>query len=134
MMAPRRPCFCSPRISVTTSAPISASIIDAKGPGPRPANSTMRMPASGPAARGFDACASDEVNVSVTSQIHLSLFGGCLWIVPPGIAQRHLGGIRPQFCVLLLPFGAGAFLGDLAAECNVDRNLFVAQRRHRLLA
>ena len=39
-----------------------------------------------------------------------------------GIAQRHLGGIGPQFGVLLLAFGAGAFFGDLAAERDVNRN------------
>ncbi len=32
----------------STSAPMSASIIAAKGPGPMPATSTMRIPASGP--------------------------------------------------------------------------------------
>src|SRR5205085_3703343 len=46
------------RSSVTTSAPISANIMQAKGPGPMPANSTIRNPASGPEVRGFD-CAAD---------------------------------------------------------------------------
>src|SRR5260370_36755987 len=36
--------------------------------------------------------------------------------------------------VLLLAFGAGAFLGYLAAERDKDRNLLVAHRLHRLLA
>ena len=42
------------RSSVTTSAPMSASIMQANGPGPMPANSTMRKPASGPEARVAD--------------------------------------------------------------------------------
>jgi hypothetical protein len=38
----------APRIRRRQSAPMSASSIAAKGPGPIPANSTMRRPASGP--------------------------------------------------------------------------------------
>jgi hypothetical protein len=56
------------RSSVTTSAPMSASSMQANGPGPMPANSTMRMPASGPLARCGEAVLSDEVVGSVTSE------------------------------------------------------------------
>ena len=42
----------------TTSAPMSASIMPANGPGPMPANSTMRLPVSGPDVRG-EGCMAD---------------------------------------------------------------------------
>ena len=45
-VAPQLPPARSTRM---TSAPMSASIMPAKGPGPIPASSMMRMPASGPA-------------------------------------------------------------------------------------
>src|SRR5213075_3169200 len=124
------------RSSVTTSAPMSASIMQANGPGPMPANSTMRVPASGPEVRALEtwACEAEELIVSVTSGIHLLLFHGCFGIVPQRIAQGYLGSIGPQFGVLLLALGAGAFLGDLAAERDKDRNLLVTHRLHRLPA
>jgi hypothetical protein len=76
---------------------MSASIMQAKGPGPIPANSTMRKPVSGPLAR----CAAvwvpktEDVSVSVTSKIHILLIGGWLVgeIVEPGGegGKRHFG-------------------------------------------
>ena len=85
------------RSSVTTSAPMSASIMHANGPGPMPANSTMRMPVSGPEVRALEAwaCEAEELMVSVTSGIHLLLFHGCFGIVPQRIAQGYLGSIGP---------------------------------------
>src|SRR6202022_3953527 len=127
------------RSSVTTSAPMSASIMQAKGPGPMPANSTMRKPASGPEVR------VEDFGADLSSTL---LFPGCererlrrrgsFAAVAGGIAQGDLGGIGPQLGVLFLAFGAGAFFRDLAAERDVNRYLLVAHRfchlfaRHRL--
>ena len=52
--------ICFGRTSVITSAPISASSMQANGPGPMPANSTMRVPFSGPVAL---VCGRDDAMV-----------------------------------------------------------------------
>ena len=51
-----------------------------------------------------------------------------------GIAERYLGGIGPQFGILFLAFGAGAFFGDFSPERDVDRYLLVTHRLHGALA
>ncbi len=72
--------------------------------------------------------------VSVTAVIRSCYFRACFGLVPQRIAQRHLGGIGPQLCILFLAFGAGAFFGDLAAKRDVNRNLLVAHRLHGFFA
>jgi hypothetical protein len=86
--------------------------MQAKGPGPMPANSTMRKPVSGPLARcaGAWVLEAGDVRVSVTSKIHFLFFHGWFGIVPLWIAERRLGGVDPSSGVLLLAFGA--FFGD----------------------
>src|SRR3954447_1722162 len=119
------------RSSVTTSAPMSASIMQANGPGPMPANSTTRKPASGPEAR-VEVFGAD---LSSTCLSIAEISGSCgLAAVAGGIAKRYFSRVGPQFGILLLPFSAGALFGDLAAERDVDRDFPVAHRRHRLLA
>src|SRR6266478_6928947 len=119
------------RSSVTTSAPISASIMQANGPGPMPANSTMRKPVRGPEALTWD-CAADLSSTVVFQSMRLSR--GRLAAMAAWIAERDLRGVRPELSVLLLPLRAGAVLGDLAAERNVDRDVLVAHRFHGLFA
>src|SRR5205823_8457994 len=83
------------RSSVTSSAPISASSMQANGPGPMPANSTMRTPASGPLAYWVESLIWEEAIVSLTSKLQLLLYP-CLGIVAQWIAQGHLCSVGPQ--------------------------------------
>src|SRR5437773_1114625 len=111
MTPPRRPCFCSPRVSVTTSAPMSDSIIEANGPGPRPANSTIATPARGTTelarCRHRALChhldqvgAVDRRSMDVAHQT----IGGNLDTVErrsrPVSLQRGLDGVNPHHAVL----------------------------------
>src|SRR6516165_10074046 len=64
------------RSSVMTSAPMSASNMQAKGPGPMPANSTMRKPASGPEAR-TELCGAG-LSSTVALPSSFSFDGNCL--------------------------------------------------------
>src|SRR5437764_13595580 len=60
------------RWSVTTSAPMSAISMHAKGPGPRPANSTTRSPDNGPPRGACEPCVMRSVQADVGALHHLA--------------------------------------------------------------